>query len=575
MRRRPLAAAACALALVTAACGGASTPTPTASGGTSGPGATPSGPTSPGSTPSAVGTSTTALAKQVCANNAPDVLLRTWHGVMLGRSGDLQIIPTYPNFVNGGLTHSTPYDYTQEVPLFLYAPGIVKPGVYTKPVTLADIAPTEGAMLKYAFDAPDGTAQTQALLPQDQRQPPRLLVTLVWDSGGMDVLNRWPHDWPYLRSLRSKGAWFTNATVDSSPSNTPTGHAEIGTGAFPMHHGMVDEYMRMNGHIEKPNENGPAFMVEPTLGDLYDRAMGNKPIVGAIATLAAHIMMMSHGSDWSGGDRDIAVTREKTDAATAGAEATSWNLTPDMAPFYRLPAYVNSLPPIGRFNRQIDAMDGKIDGMWRDNSIAQLANGFDTPARTPFQTQLIEAVVQHEGFGRDDVPDLLSLNYKAIDTIGHMFSADAPEMSDAVKVQDVNLRTLVDFLNRTVGAGKWAMALTADHGTQRDPNVSGAFMIDIDKLTKDLEQTFDDDNDGVSLFVKIRPTEIWVDHQELADNGVTLNQISAYLMGLTQQETIRVGRTPDPATASDTVFSAALPSTMLTRLPCLPQARRG
>ena len=119
------------------------------------------------------------------------------------------------------------------------------------------------------------------------------------------------------------------------------------------------------------------------------------------------------------------------------------------------------------------------------------------------------------------------------------------------------------------------MALTADHGTQRDPNVSGAFMIDIDKLTKDLEQTFDDDGDGVPLFVKIRPTEIWVDHQELADNGVTLNQISAYLMGLTQQETIRVGRTPDPATANHTVFSAALPSTMLTRLPCLPQARRG
>jgi hypothetical protein len=338
---------------------------------------------------------------------------------------------------------------------------------------------------------------------------------------------------------------------------------------------MDDEYMRVNGHIEKPNENGPAFLVEPTLADLYDRAMGNRPIVGAVATLAAHIMMMSHGSDWSGGDRDIAVTREQTGAATAGAEATSWNLTPDMAPFYRLPAYVNSLPGIGRFDRQIDAMDGKIDGMWRDNSIAQLANGFDTPARTPYQTQLIESVIQHEGFGRDDVPDLLSLNYKAIDTIGHMFSADAPEMSDAVKVQDANLKTLVDFLNRTVGAGKWAMALTADHGTQRDPNVSGAFMIDIDKLTKDLEQTFDDDGDGVSLFMKIRPTEIWVDHQELVDNGVTLNQISAYLMGLTQQETIRVGRTPDPATANDTVFSAALPSTMLSRLPCLPQARRG
>ena len=246
-----------------------------------------------------------------------------------------------------------------------------------------------------------------------------------------------------------------------------------------------------------------------------------------------------------------------------------------MAPFYRLPSYVNALPGIGKYNRQIDAMDGKIDGMWRDNSIAQLSNGFDTPARTPFQTQLIEAVIQHEGFGKDAVPDLLSLNYKAIDTIGHAFSADSVEMSDAVKVQDQNLKVLVDYLNQTVGAGKWAMVLTADHGTQHDPNVSGAFMIDIDRLTRDLEQTFDTDGDDVPLFTKIRPTEIWVNHQQLAANGVTLNQISDYLMGLTQQQTIRVGRRPDPATANDTVFSAALPSTMLSRLPCLPEARQG
>jgi hypothetical protein len=220
-------------------------------------------------------------------------------------------------------------------------------------------------------------------------------------------------------------------------------------------------------------------------------------------------------------------------------------------------------------------MDGKIDQMWRDNSIAQLSNGFDTPARTPFQTQLIETVIQHEHFGQDPVPDLLYLNYKAIDTIGHAFSADSVEMSDAVKVQDQNLKVLVDFLNRTVGQGRWAMVLTADHGTQHDPAVSGAFMIDIDRLTRDLVQTFDNDDDGVALFTKIRPTEIWLNRAELADNGFTLTQISGYLMGLTQQQTIRVGRTPDPATAGDGVFSAALPSTMLSRLPCLPQARQG
>jgi hypothetical protein len=562
---------ALALAVGAGACTGGS---PTGSSSLPGSGAPASGVPATPATP-ATPVTNAALAKRVCATVSQPVLLRTWRGIMPGRSGDVQIIPRYPNFVNGGLTHATPYAYTQDVPLLLYGPGYVKPGVYDKPVTLADLAPTTGAILKFPFDAPDGQAQAQALLPPDQRPLPRLVVTLVWDSGGMDVLNRWKNDWPYLRSLLPRGAWFTHVTVGSSPSNTPTGHSIIGTGAFPMHSGFVDEYIRLNDRIQKPNENGPQFLVVPTLADLYDLDSGNRPLVGGIATLAAHIMMMGHGSGWYGGDRDIAVTREKEFASTAGAEATSWNLTPDMAPFYTLPSYVNDLPPITAYTRALDQADGAIDGKWRQNSIAQLSNGFDTPARTPYQTKLIETVIQHEGFGADDVPDLLYLNYKAIDTIGHLFSADSLEMSDAVKVQDEALRELVSFLNRVVGLGRWVMVLTADHGTQRDPSVSGAFMIDINKLTSLLQGAFDDDGDKVPLFEKIRPTEIWVDRAELRDNGFTLNDISAFIMSLTQDQTYKNQNLPAPGHGQDTVFEAALPSTMLSALPCLPEARAG
>jgi hypothetical protein len=514
-----------------------------------------------------------ALARRVCAAASREVLLRTWRGIMPGRSGDIQIIPRYPNFVNGGLTHATPFAYTQDVPLFLYGPGYVRPGVYDRAVTLADLAPTTGAFLKFPFDAPDGRAQSQALLAPAERRVPRLVVTLVWDSGGMDVLDRWKNKWPYLRSLLSKGAWFTHVTVGSSPSNTPTGHSIIGTGAFPKDNGFVDEYVRVNDRIQKPNENGPQFLVEPTLADLYDLDHGNRPLVGGIATLAAHVMMMGHGAGWYGGDRDLAVTREKEFASTAGAEATSWNLTPDMAPFYTLPGYVNDLPPINAYTRALDQADGAIDGKWRQNSIEQLSNGFDTPARTPYQTKLIETVIEHEGFGADDTPDLLYLNYKAIDTIGHLFSADSLEMSDAVKVQDDNLRTFVGFLNRVVGAGKWAMVLTADHGTQRDPSVSGAFMIDINKLTSLLQDRYDDDNDEIALFEKIRPTEIWVNQTELRDNHVTLNEISSFILSLTQEQTYKNQNVPAPGHERDPVFEAALPSSMLSALPCLSEAR--
>jgi hypothetical protein len=508
------------------------------------------------------------LARDACRTIDRDVLLRTWRGVRLDRSGDVQIIPIEPNFVSGGLTHATPFDYTQEVPVFLYGPGFVRPGTYDLPITLADVAPTTAALLKFPFVARDGAAQTQALVPDHERDLPRLVVTLVWDSGGTNVLDRWPDSWPYLASLVPHGAWFTNATVGASPSNTPIGHATIGTGAFPVHHGFVDEYMRVNGFLQKPNANGPAFLLEPTLADLFDRAMGNRPKVGAIATLAAHVMMMSHGSQWGGADRDLAVTREKEFGETAGAESVQWNLTSGMAPFYELPAYVNDLPPLSRYVEEVDRADGALDGMWRGNSIEQLSNGFDTPARTPFQQALVERLVKRERFGVDDVPDLLYVNYKAIDTIGHLFSADGIEMSDAVATQDAALERFVEFLDRAVGRGEWVMVLAADHGTQPDPEVSGAFQIDVAKLETGLRDAFDD-GDDVAVVERVRPSEIWLDRGELRENGHTLADVSQWLLELTQADTFKNQNVPDPGHENERVFAAALPSSILAALPCV------
>ncbi|HWO70165.1 MAG TPA: alkaline phosphatase family protein, partial [Actinomycetota bacterium] len=317
------------------------------------------------------------LAERVCAALPPQQLLRIARGTRLDRSGDVQYVPIEPNFTGGGLPHAGPWDYVQHVPLFLYGPGSVRPGTYRRPVTLADVAPTLGALVGFRFRAPDGRALTEALLPD--RPLPRLVVVVVWDSAGVDVLGRWPDAWPYLRSLSREGAWFERATVGSSPSNTPTAHATIGTGAFPDLHGFTDEFVRLAGRMQKPNANGPAFLLLPTLADLYDRARGNRPLVGAVATLSAHVMMMSHGRLWGGGDADIAVTREKEDAPTGGAETVRWNLTTAMAPFYELPGYVNEVGGFEEDVRRLDQADGALDGRWRDNDIAALAGGFDTP----------------------------------------------------------------------------------------------------------------------------------------------------------------------------------------------------
>jgi hypothetical protein len=503
-------------------------------------------------------------------------LVRIARGTRTDRSGELQIVPKQPNYVAGGYSHAGPWNYLQRVPVFWYGPGFVRgKGRVSAPVTSADIAPTEASLLNFdGFRPPDGKPMPGALAPAAARpQPPQLLVTLVWDAGGLDVLNTWKKKWPYLRSLIPDGVWYDNATVGSSPSNTPPIHATIGTGAYPNSNGMLDEYMRA-GNIVKSNDLGPAMLMEPTLADLYDRAMGNEPIVGEVATLSAHLSMMGHGSMWGGGDKDIAVTRENPVATTGGAEGDTWNLTPAMASYYTLPPYVNDVPGFTSDVHKLDQADGAIDGKWGSDPIDQLAGGFDTPARIPYETRLIEQLITKEGFGADRTPDLLFLNYKVIDTIGHIFSLNSSEMRDSVAAQDASLKTLVDFLNRQVGAGNWAMVLTADHGHQFDPAVSGAFQIDVNRLGSAITGAFDD-ADGVPVVQRIRPTQIWLDTAELSQNGHTVDDVARFVAGLTEQQTARRGVKVSSDDAATPVFSGAFPSSILSRLPCLASSGAG
>ena len=112
--------------------------------------------------PVAAGLSQTQALRAELEAAACDVpaklLVRGWRGHRADRGGDIDIIPQEPDFVGtGGLPHSGPWDYVAQVPLWLYGPGHIQArGEVDRVVTLADIAPTQGALVSFPFDAPDG-----------------------------------------------------------------------------------------------------------------------------------------------------------------------------------------------------------------------------------------------------------------------------------------------------------------------------------------------------------------------------------------------------------------------------------
>jgi hypothetical protein len=502
-----------------------------------------------------------------------EFLLRTWRGWRPDRGAQLSYIPQAPNFVGSGFPHVGPWPYVEDVPMLWYGAGYVPAGKTVKrPVTLAGIAPTAAKLLHFdGFHPIDGQPMNEAVLPT--ATPPKLLVTLVWDAGGMNVLNAWPDSHPYLDSLIPKGTWFSDASVGSSPTSTAQDHATIGTGDFPDHSGITGHHLIVGDRLTSPWNEGPAFLIEPTLADIYDRAMHNKPVVGIVGTVDIHFGMLGHGSFFTGGDRDIALTRSVVGGTTLTDEGFTWNLPPRDAAYFKLASYANDVPGFAQDVRRVDQADGKLDGLWRGNSIDQLLKGFDTPARTPYQERVVETVIQHEGFGKDDMPDLLYLNFKEIDYVSHVWTMNSLEMRDAVVAQDLALKRFVGFLNKQVGKGNWAMVLTADHGAMPDPAVSGGFQIQTPPIQAGINEHFDTDGDNTPVVELVQPSQVFLNVPELEQNGFTVADVARYVMTLTQAQTASPTQTVDPATANDPVFEAAFPSDLMQHLPCLPEAQ--
>jgi hypothetical protein len=295
--------------------------------------------------------------------------------------------------------------------------------------------------------------------------------------------------------------------------------------------------------------------------------------VGELGTVSIHLGMLGHGTMWGGGDRDLAAVREVVGAETLGAEGFDWNLTPALQPYYRFPEYLNDVPGFEEDVQAVDAADGQIDGRWRTNEIEPLLSGFDTPARIPYQTRVLMEMIEREGFGADEVPDLLFVNFKMIDYISHVWTVNSPEMKDAVRAQDEQLEVLVDFLNETVGQGEWAFVLTADHGSIPDPDVSGAFQISATPIVNGINTTFDTDGDDTRIVQLVQPTQVFVDERELEQNGHTLEELSDWIMGLTKGDVAQPGVVVPAEEAGDPVFQAAFPSALMAELSCLPEAR--
>ncbi|MGH2735536.1 MAG: alkaline phosphatase family protein [Actinomycetota bacterium] len=489
------------------------------------------------------------------------ILRRTERGLFPGRSPQVSMIARPPHVLGtfDAPNHSGPYGHLQRVPLVLYGPGFVRPlgGAQSQGrVTVADIAPTMAELvdLPWPADRP-GRVLHEVLEPKEERPaPPRLIMLVVWDGGGTNVLNRWPGAWPNLKELMKRGTSIPDATVGSSPSVTPATHATMGTGAFPNQHGIVDIPQITGGSVVDSYEEGsPRNLELPTVADLYDAARANDPKVAMFAERGWHLGMMGHGAFLDGGDKDIAVLTDH--------ETGQFVTEPE---WYALPSYVNDVPGLEEDRRNLDDDDGRLDSTWRGRTLPlETENAIAFPYWSLYQARVIEAMIAEEALGVDEVTDLFFTNFKQIDIAGHRWNMVNPEVRDSVEYADIALGGMIEFLDEAVGEQRWVMILTADHGQAALPLPKGGWGIDPQELDDDIAEALGMKTDA--LIEQHRPTGLWLTPEALERRGLA-GRISDFIVDYRIRDNLTKGQripTKFRDRLQDRLFLAGLPSSRI------------
>ena len=344
--------------------------------------------------------------------------------------------------------------------------------------------------------------------------PPKLVVVIAVDQMRGDYITRYGFQWTGgLRRLVDGGAWFRRAAYPYLTTVTCVGHATVSTGAFPRTHGIVGNswFDRESGRsvtcTADPKQTIISYGAPAGGGEspwrlqtatLSDELRTQMPVPARVVTLS----LKERTAIMLAGDRADAVTWFNP---VAGGFATSSAYTSAPVPF--VAAFTKANPVTADAGKvwtrtlpesqylHADAGTGeKPAAYWsaefphalKAKSEAPDAQFFEAWETSPFSDdylgRLAIASVDALKLGQGSGTDFLGVSFSALDLVGHDFGPASHEVQDTLVRLDRTLGALLGHLDRTVGAGNYVVAFTADHGAAPIPEQAAAAAIDAGRL---------------------------------------------------------------------------------------------
>jgi hypothetical protein len=452
------------------------------------------------------------------AQHAPDrkreFLERYARAYYPGRSGQIMLVPREGDFVTLNDTpfmHGSPWSYDANIPLLFFGSPFIRKGTFADAAAQQNIVPTLAKLLRLPLPPTVTSRPLERVLDLSAGRP-RAVLVIVMDGMRQDYFDRYRDVLPTLTRLRRDGAWFSNARVNFLPTVTALGHATIGTGADPRVHGIVvnTAFDQISRKPESPYPAmSPRSLMALSLADLWNlETEGRAVIIGQGSIFVAAAGLVGHGA--------CLLNARPTILASYSGQG-GWETNPEC---YKLPEYLK--------NSHAAPLWEAAHGQWMGHDVAS-PDAVSRSALFPkFEADALTAMIEKEPVGADEVTDLLLVNLKAPDFVGHQYGPDSPEMRETLAEQDRQLARILESLEKKAGANRFVVAITADHGMPPEPQSPRKryFNKDIVEL---IHKKLDPERAALVTHFDARNNQLFIDKSRLRELGLTLAQIKEYL----------------------------------------------
>ncbi len=252
----------------------------------------------------------------------------------------------------------------------------------------------------------------------------------------------------------------------------------------------------------------PQVLMTLTLADVWQFATSGRAIVLAQGSISrAATPLAGHGACQPNGAPVVLVSYDE--------ETGAWHSNPDC---FRLPDYLKD-----RNASTLWSMERK----WLDHDIASPAAVRRSALFPAFEADAMIAMIEREPLGDDGIADLVLLNYKGADFVGHRYGPASNELRLTLGEMDRHLARMLSALEAKVG-NAYLLAVTADHGMPSEPPSPDRrhFAPSIVDL---LNEKFDPGAKQLIISFEPENAQMFVDEDRLSHLGLTLDDLARFL----------------------------------------------